>query len=1126
VSGPFEQFTDYDFRHWVAVQAEDGEARSVHRLFALRTDEPRNTWFDVRNRRNELAGYMADLDVALKLTDWKNRSPHANRESLALKCRYALFAAAVRDLAGNQLPELSAHYVRAGVWTREQALTWARLNPDRQAAVKVLRNVIQQDAGSGRAETAREALSAGASIADADNKVFAVAALAQDLPPNLRGQALELVEAEANEGSRVGGLSALLPHLPKNLRREALAVAKRFKTENLKAAAIAAVAASLDEPERTDAFRLSLQVALDSITQHGDDGNLSIVRELPQEWLWTFYEMLDGESHPRAREDVLVSYLESLADENPDAVRECLDKVESWRRQTLATRVAVAFAKAGRYEDAAGMALSFRRGDAEVIGAIFEILKHTPESEWPRWIGLLGEPDGTYFVNQLRALANSPEAPPALLRKLADAATDEKVRLQARAIIARALTDAEIDDLVDTCLKPGSSPSKDVFTDLGPHLSIEQVRRMLDYIGKPDILNIDPYKTLIGRLAQLGESDEAFERVNALSDTYERSRAEVFAYLADHFPPGDLRRIMRAVRPENVGVERIRARASLLRWLPEQRAEAILSEACALKDPLDQLRVLNEMGADFPTDKLDGLTDALLNALKGSAPSPSLDRDHLLRKGFRVLSELLKRQPSHALTERAVKAACSPKWTAQAHLMLLMDLAVAGSGVCDITLILGRALEIAGTNPDLLSVITEGLTKTHAEALGTLLGELKEPERVVALLDAAASFMSPATLAEAYELVRAFDDAQLRLRGLSALIRYLPKYRRKAAAVAEFARKSEWISDRNAALFAVHIFATDAAELIRSEVSDLRWLFRRADPWMKALCAGSISILTGSRGLVLSAVHELEDDERCVAIQVLAPSLYAEEIREAVSLLPRFRRLDLVPALAALIERAAELQDSSLIFHCLEAGDNSFVRLDLIEKTAHSLPISVVYQLSDEVKHHDDALTALAVRAAELGDTYYMFSLLDEKGGSFSSRERTYELVYRNAPVSDFEALVKYTEKVHPFQRVEALLQLVGRVPVRRRGGLLKTILDTIQSNVYARGTVEMFRALEPELNRIPATEIFSRFGESMRIRAQRGREEVLVELRAFAPTLVSHFGPELAEELDDAICLGAQDVW
>jgi hypothetical protein len=1125
VSGPFDQFTDYDYRHWVAVQAEDGEARSVHRLFSLRTNEQRNTWFDVRNRRNELAGYMADLDVALKLTDRKARSSRANQESLALKCRYALFAAAVRDLAGNQLPELTARYVRAGVWTREQALTWARLNPDRQAAVKVLRDVLQQDAGSGRDEAAREALSAGASIADADNKVFAVAALAQDLPPHLRGQALELVEAEANEGSRIGGLSALLPHLAKNLRREALAVAKRFKTEDLKAAAIATVAASLDEPERTDAFRLSLQVALDSITRHGDNGNLRIIRELPQEWLWSFYEMLDGEAHARAREEVLVSYLESLVDENPDAVRECINEVPSWHRETLAARIAVAFAKAGRYDDAAETALSFRRGDSEAIGAIFEILKHAPESEWPRWVGLLGEPDGTYFVNQLRGLANSPEAPPALLRRLADAATDEKVRLQARAIIARSLTDAEVDDLVDTCLKPGSSPSKNVFTDLGPHLSIEQARRVLDYMGEPDIFNTDPYKTLIGRLAQLGQTNEAFERVNALSDTYERSRAEVFAYLADYLPPGDLRRVMRAIRPARVSIERVKARASLLRWLPEQRAEAILSEACALKDPLDQLRALNELGADFPTNKLDGLADALLDALEGSSPSRSLDRDGLLRNGFRVLAGLLKRRPSPALTGRAVEAACNPKWSDQAHLMLLMELAAAGSGVCDITRILGRALEIAGTNPALLSIITEGLSKAHAEALGRLLGELKEPERVVALLDAAAAFMSPAALDEAYEIVNAFYDAQLRLRGWNALMPHLPESRRKAAAAAEFARKSEWMSDRNAALFAVHIFAADAAELIRSEVSDLRWLFRRADPWMKALCASSISILTGSRGLALSVVHELEDDERCVAIQVLAPSLDTEEIREAVGLLPRFRRLDLVPALAALIERAAELQDSSLIFHCLEADDNSFVRLDVIEKTAHSLPISVVYQLSDDVKHHDDALTALAVRAAELGDTYFMFSLLDEKGGSFSSDEKTYELVYRNAPLSDFEALVKYTEKVHPFQRVEALLQLVGRVPVSRRRGLVKTILDNIQSE-NMRDRVETFRALGPELNRIPASEIFSRFGESMRIRAQAGREEVLVELRAFASTLVSHFGRELAEKLDDAICLGAQDVW
>jgi hypothetical protein len=1128
MSGPFEQFTDYDFRHWVAVQAEDGAAQSVHRLFALQTNDQRNTWFDIRNRRNELAGYLADLDVALKLTDWKTRNSRTNHESLPLKCRYALFAAAVLDLSRNQLPELTAHYVRAGVWTRDQALSWARLNPNRQAAVEAVRDVLRQDAGRGGDEIARMALSAGASITDADNKVLAIASLAQDLPPHLLGQALELVEAEANEGSRVGGLQALLPHLPKKLHREALAVAKRFKSERLKAEALAVVAASLDEPERTDAFRLSLQVARDAITRDGDGGSLGITRHLPQEWLRAFYEMIDEETYPDTRESVLVSYLESLADENPDAVRERINRVQSWHHQTLATRVAVAFAKAGRYEDAAATAFSLQAGDSDVIGTIFEILKHAPESEWLRWIELLGVPDQTYFVIQLRGLANSPEVPPSLLRKLAAAATDERVRLEARAIIARALTDAEVEDLVDTCLETDSSFSWKLFTDLSPYLSIEQVRRVLDHMAEPDIFSIDPYKTLLGRLAQLGQSNEAFERVNALYDILDSSRAEVLAFLAGHLPPGDLHRVMKAIRPQSVSVERIMARTLLLRWLPEQKAVEIFSEACGIQEALDRLRTLTEMAVDFPTNEIDHLAQALLNALEESFSSPSRDRDQLLIEGFRALSVVLKRRPLFFFAERAVEAACDRTWSSETKLVLLMELVAAGSGVCNITQILAKALEIAGQNSALLSIVSQGLSKAHSEALGKLLGEQKEPERLVNLLKAAAAFLSPVALGEAYELVCTIENAQTRLSGLNALIRHLPKRRRKVAAAAELARKSEWIRDWDAAVFAAHIFAADAAELVRSEVKNIDLMFACADAWMKILCADSISLVTGSRepiGKALEAVDEIEGGARCDAIQSLAPRLDAEQIRDALGLLSRIQNEDLVPALAALIERAAALQDSWLIHDCLGAVENSFTRSELIEEVAPSLPIDVVYQLRGDAKHNSDCQAALAVRAAELGDLYLMFSLLDEKGRSFASDERTYELVYRSAPISDLEALVKYTEKVWPFQRVEALLQLVGRVHVSRRRGLVNTILDSIQSE-NMRGRVETFRALEPELNRMPASEIFSRFGESMRIRAQAGREEVLVDLRAFAPTLVSHFGREVAVKLDDAICLGAQDVW
>ena len=132
-------------------------------------------------------------------------------------------------------------------------------------------------------------------------------------------------------------------------------------------------------------------------------------------------------------------------------------------------------------------------------------------------------------------------------------------------------------------------------------------------MGEPEFFETTPYKMLLGRLAQLGKVDNALDRVAGLSDTDEHSRAEIFASLAENISPEGLRRVMVAIRPRTVTLDRIQARASLLRWLPEERAEAILAEACRLKSPLDQLRALVEIARGFPSHQIDRVGEALLN---------------------------------------------------------------------------------------------------------------------------------------------------------------------------------------------------------------------------------------------------------------------------------------------------------------------------------------------------------------------------------------------------------------------------------------------------------------------------------------------------------------------------------
>ncbi|HEY6354497.1 MAG TPA: hypothetical protein VIY30_08410, partial [Burkholderiaceae bacterium] len=115
-SDPFSRFDDYDFRHWVAVQAADGAHDSVHKMFARHDVAGRNAWFAAPERRNEVAGYMEDLALARDLAVRSTARPRTP-EALALPCRYTMIENAIRELASNLKPSLVARLAAAGVWT-------------------------------------------------------------------------------------------------------------------------------------------------------------------------------------------------------------------------------------------------------------------------------------------------------------------------------------------------------------------------------------------------------------------------------------------------------------------------------------------------------------------------------------------------------------------------------------------------------------------------------------------------------------------------------------------------------------------------------------------------------------------------------------------------------------------------------------------------------------------------------------------------------------------------------------------------------------------------------------------------------------------------------------------------
>jgi hypothetical protein len=583
----------------------------------------------------------------------------------------------------------------------------------------------------------------------------------------------------------------------------------------------------------------------------------------------------------------------------------------------------------------------------------------------------------------------------------------------------------------------------------------------------------------------------------------------------------------------NIAVERARTRAALIQWLPPETVRDIVSEACGLISPLDRVRVLSEMVPGLPTECLPRVGEVLVTSLREVFPSRSLDRERVLHQGFGALSRVLDRSPSPEVTEHAMILARDEDLSPAGQVTLLVDLASAGGTASHVRTALAEAVRIAADDLDLVAIVTEGLSATHTSVLADLLIDQHEPSQLVAFLGAVAHLLDDGAKHEAYQRVAALDDIEARLAGLDALLPHLEESWRREAVSAELARKAEWAEDPELFVFAISALAPHAPEIVRPHLEGLVAAFGRLTPTAKLAFADRLANETDcAREIIdatLAAANELTEQERPSAIAELAPWLDPSQIAHAVSWLSVHQDLHIVPALVELIRRAAALGDTALVRECLGMPENRSTRSDLIEAVAPELPLETLSPAAVlEEPGGFKGLGALAVRAAELGDMGLALSLLDQKGASRFSGDQTLERVYQLAPSSWVDTLIARAENFYPWERATALVGLVDRTPHTRRRALVESIVESAASLRVAQNEkrLHVIRALEPELRCLPASAVVSMWTNAMRCNAGYDREEVLIDIRAFAPTLVSHLGPEIVLKLDEAIRLGGREVW
>ena len=194
----------YTYLIWHLQQA--GQKEQIHALFREETPERRNGWHQAREQLGQTAGFLADINLALKL---------AQQESnFGLQCRYLLIISSVNSLAGNLSATLMRALIEREIWDPIQCLTYASQIPSPTEKIDALRGLIPYCPESQKEGVGQKALEAAHKISDILPRMRAFVKITPLLVSPLKEYALKeaMVLAQVLSEER-GGDSSLIQRL-------------------------------------------------------------------------------------------------------------------------------------------------------------------------------------------------------------------------------------------------------------------------------------------------------------------------------------------------------------------------------------------------------------------------------------------------------------------------------------------------------------------------------------------------------------------------------------------------------------------------------------------------------------------------------------------------------------------------------------------------------------------------------------------------------------------------------------------------------------------------------------------------------------------------------------------------
>jgi hypothetical protein len=303
---PLHSLSDYDFAHLFDHLAAFESVSDVFGILAVSTTQQRNAWFDAKFARNDISGFIRDVQIAWRMAADKPGKEGCKlpAESIAREIQCALMISSINTSLEGLPPQLLPAAVTARVWSSQEAfavamqpLEWAlRL----RCVTALLPILLDQDPssidvlfgllrGRPKGERSRSMVRIGDSREGEDDvpdhadeylKATVFERIAAILPEGAVERAAKVAETIRVPWSRAAAVASLAPRLQPEVRQAAiertLAFVREIGKPSLRAECLALLSHQMPLAERSTVLDEAWQLQVGAFTGHPDEQRFAL----------------------------------------------------------------------------------------------------------------------------------------------------------------------------------------------------------------------------------------------------------------------------------------------------------------------------------------------------------------------------------------------------------------------------------------------------------------------------------------------------------------------------------------------------------------------------------------------------------------------------------------------------------------------------------------------------------------------------------------------------------------------------------------------------------------------------------------------------------------------------------